>query len=669
MFHDHQLSRDSYSRKMNTLVGLKSNPYIELISWLMDRTCTPFTLKLPTIHSNSPLFCFKSGNIEINEPLLILEYLDNFDEKSNRLLGGYDAKIDNLESDTQPNHLHYEYIIKEFGSAVAHYCYQHYLNQDLSDNSNSPTNIARKHLLKRRINKQQREHTTPLEESKALIAKVFEQLSSLLSSRQGFCNGDNFSLTDLCITAICAPLVMPRVYQEDILNRPEPEPDEFLKQLRATTAGQWIKATYDKFRPKPMPVHFKLMNHHPASTSPLNTFAYTKFKLTNKITGTATLKAAFHILRKWKPVFVISKYAVISKDPDVREALTRDTDFTIKEVNAPNMQRLNGPFFLGMDRSERYQQEHSDTRKAVHQSDMEWIANICQKLSDDLIKAAKPHQSIDVVAQYARPFARRFIAEYFGVSGPNEVTMMRWLRALFHDLFLNLSNQKSTQITAEQAYAEMRVYLMDLITQRKKELGENPSAPQEREDFLTRLIKLQLREEITLDDDGIRRNISGLIVGALDTTSKVCTLTLQQLLKHPEALEQARKTEDPDVLRGICFDALRFDTMAPIIRRYCKEATSIAGVTIPKDTSVFIATSSAMLDKDAWPDPHTIKADRDINQYMHFGFAMHQCFGEYVNRVQIPILIKGLIQLNELEQQGPLLYDGPFPDQWVLSFK
>ncbi len=43
-----------------------------------------------------------------------------------------------------------------------------------------------------------------------------------------------------------------------------------------------------------------------------------------------------------------------------------------------------------------------------------------------------------------------------------------------------------------------------------------------------------------LDDDTVRRNLSGLIVGAVETTSKLVTLALQELLRRPAVLQAAR---------------------------------------------------------------------------------------------------------------------------------
>jgi hypothetical protein len=51
---------------------------------------------------------------------------------------------------------------------------------------------------------------------------------------------------------------------------------------------------------------------------------------------------------------------------------------------------------------------------------------------------------------------------------------------------------------------------------------------------------------------------------------------------------------------------------------------------------------------------------------------MHQCFGLYVNRVQIPEVLTALLRLPGLRRaagrQGHVALDGPFPERLVLEF-
>jgi cytochrome P450 len=239
------------------------------------------------------------------------------------------------------------------------------------------------------------------------------------------------------------------------------------------------------------------------------------------------------------------------------------------------------------------------------------------------------------------------------------------MRALFHDLFINLSNDRSIQVTAEASHQELGPYLLDLIAERRKEIKKGQVGT----DFLSRMVRLQVNKKITMDDDGIRRNISGLIVGALDTTSKVSTSIVAELLKHPDWLAQAKAVVDDEVaFRHLCFDVLRFDTMATVMRRHSRNGADIAGVKIPKGCNVFAATGSAMFDETAWPESGHIKTDRSLDRYLHFGDGMHRCFGEYINRIQVPIIVGSVARLPNVRKQSAILFDGPFPDQFVLAF-
>ncbi|KJV06548.1 hypothetical protein VZ94_10440 [Methylocucumis oryzae] len=435
----------------------------------------------------------------------------------------------------------------------------------------------------------------------------------------------------------------------------------FVEELRVTPSGQLALTLYREHRPVPA----SAPAYHPTSTTPQHIIPYYGSRVVATLTSASVQRCVFNWLRKHKPVVVIGKRAIVTRAVDVKQTLARDTEFTIAEINAPNMLRLNGPFFLGMDRSPQYSHEQSTLRRVIKPDEAALIRRVARKHCDDMIQAALPIGRIDVVSQLARPVARRFITDYLGVPGPDEVTMMRWLRALFHDLFLNLSNERSIQVTAEQAFHELGPYLLTLIEQRRELLKQG----QVFDDFLSRLVQGQLTGQNDFDDDAIRRNISGLIVGALDTTSMASTLIIEQMLAKPDVMQRAKQViDDEQKFLHLCFDVFRFNTMAAAMRRYCKQGAVIAGVKIPPDTELFISTASAMFDESAWPDPYTVRDDRPLDDYLHFGDGMHRCFGEYINRIQIPIIVAGVLRLDTLKPCSRLLYDGPFPDQYVLSF-
>jgi len=82
---------------------------------------------------------------------------------------------------------------------------------------------------------------------------------------------------------------------------------------------------------------------------------------------------------------------------------------------------------------------------------------------------------------------------------------------------------------------------------------------------------------------------------------------------------------------------------------------------------VIAATQSAMFDERMVDQPNQFRVDRPEYLNMHFGYGLHTCFGQYVNRVQIPGILKPLLKRPGLRRAGELQYDGPFPSSLPVS--
>ena len=67
------------------------------------------------------------------------------------------------------------------------------------------------------------------------------------------------------------------------------------------------------------------------------------------LTGIGAQRLFFSILRRWAPILIVGRKAIISRHKDVLEVLGRDRDFPISPINGPKMNAIDVPFFLGMD--------------------------------------------------------------------------------------------------------------------------------------------------------------------------------------------------------------------------------------------------------------------------------------------------------------------------------
>jgi cytochrome P450 len=122
---------------------------------------------------------------------------------------------------------------------------------------------------------------------------------------------------------------------------------------------------------------------------------------------------------------------------------------------------------------------------------------------------------------------------------------------------------------------------------------------------------------------------------------------------------------------------LRFNSFSPGLLRQCAQDYKVAAgnwrsSTIKAGSMVFVATQSAMLDGRRLPAPHEFRLDRPAWSYMHYGYGLHTCFGQYINSVQIAGIVKALLKCKNLRRApgraGQMQMEGVFPAHMVLEF-
>ena len=383
-------------------------------------------------------------------------------------------------------------------------------------------------------------------------------------------------------------------------------------------------------------------------------------------------KELFDELREQRPIFLAPGLAIVTRHTDVREVLAQDRVFSVRPYTA-RMERTTGPFLLGMARTPQYDREVSVLRLACPREDLPTITRLVATWAEELLSEATRKGRLDLVSDYARLVPTRLVARYFGVPGPNERALMGWLRPLFHDIFINLGDDPTVRAAATAAAASLREHLDGLIAARHAESDSGA------DDVLSRLVRLQGNPLSRLDDEGIRRNIGGLIVGAVETTSRSFVQAIDQLLDRPEHLAAAQAAAcagDDRLVSASLFEAMRFNPQNPFLYRLCEEPHTLAAgtdrqTTIPAGTLVFAATLSAMFDPAQLKNPGEFRTDRPAEDHLFFGYGLHACFGRYISPVQLLELARPLLRLKGLRraggEEGRIRYDGPFPDALWLD--
>ena len=379
----------------------------------------------------------------------------------------------------------------------------------------------------------------------------------------------------------------------------------------------------------------------------------------------------FAVLRRVKPILIVKNVALVTRFEDVQEVLARDDIFQV--TYGPKMRVITGgqDFFLGMQNSPEYERDVAHMRSVMRRQDIAAIAGFVAKTAEQIM--SQSGGKLELVSQLSRVVPARWIAEYFGIVPPSDRELADWGSTIFQYLFTDPTNDPAVGRAAQDAASKARQWLDDCIAQRK-------SSGEQKDDVLGRCLALQSIGAPGMDDLGIRNNLIGLITGAIPTTSKCCAQALDQLLARPEVLAQAHAAAaagNSALFAAYVFEALRFNPNNPGVFRLAAEEYTVAkgtlrATTIPKGTSVLPATQSAMFDDQKVDSPNEFRVDRPAWVYMHWGYALHTCSGQYINQVQIPAILQPLVARKNLRraagEAGKLQFTGPFPSTLNVMF-
>ena len=365
--------------------------------------------------------------------------------------------------------------------------------------------------------------------------------------------------------------------------------------------------------------------------------------------------AAFIVHRLGIPLLKVRGTVLVFSWRLVSEVLARDNDFRVAPINGEKMRRVAGDFFLGMDRQ----------LAAYHQRDcgLRALTAACSGIDAAIAAEAERRiavagRTVDVIGGYARPVACATARRIFGIRAPSDAELMQATRAVFHETFLNPKDRDRAVVELGRVQgARLRRWILDEIEARR-------TAPVGGADFLDMLMA---RGDI---DDAERATIlAGYLVGAIDTTTTAFGYIAREIVGDPMLLRKVQRDIDrPERLLGWCLEVLRRRPQAPFLIRRTTAAVELAGHALPPDTLVLAITSAAHFDPNAYPAPDRMDPERPRENYFHFGAGPHHCSGRDVNARQLPILLRAFLA-REPRSVGRLDYDGPFPDQLIVTFR
>jgi cytochrome P450 len=423
------------------------------------------------------------------------------------------------------------------------------------------------------------------------------------------------------------------------------------------------------------------------------------------------LRTVAGVGRRWMPVLPLGRHKLVFRAEDVHEVLERNDDFLLSPINERKLR--SGDFIISLDPGGQYLEEKALIRAAFPADRSDQLFHIATNAAETFLKGVPAAGKLDLVPIVERVTVE-IVSKFWGldpkharsrvVRVPRDTadigaeTMRLWLRKL---AALIASRDPAPFGVMEVGHACGAEYVRFVKEACETRAAARPAI--EPNDVLGRIVWHSPRTEQAW------RTVAGLIVTGTTVVTKAFTHAFEQLVGNPAALERAvdaARAGNRDALERLMMEALRFNTVFPMLARYCPRNTTLARGTpreieIPADSMVAVSPTAAMFDPLAVEEPDEFREyrgqnfnrdwtsgaggyeiggnyrpvrDRDYSAsnwrgiYMHFGSGAHWCpademslavisaiCGVVLRRLRRPRIAAWLPEL----LYRPLRYDGP----------
>ena len=217
--------------------------------------------------------------------------------------------------------------------------------------------------------------------------------------------------------------------------------------------------------------------------------------------------------------------------------------------------------------------------------------------------------SVDLVANYARPFPLSVICELLGIPNDRYDDFHRWFRPIsdfrgFMDFFRLIFGIQN-----------MNRYLANQFKLAKA----NPT-----EGLISELVAAEGEDRLT--DDELMAMVMLLFIAGHETTVHLISNCILTLAQHPNVLEELRN--DWTLCDGMIDEVLRYNSPIQIAKpRFVAKDTVFCGQQIKQREMIIPLIASANYDPARFERPEEFNIRRERNYHLSFGSGPHTCLG------------------------------------------
>jgi cytochrome P450 len=260
-----------------------------------------------------------------------------------------------------------------------------------------------------------------------------------------------------------------------------------------------------------------------------------------------------------------------------------------------------------------------------------------QALADELVDGFAARGSVELVGEFAEPYAARIICLLLGLPEDHWRQVAHWADDLGASFSIDVGNQVPR---IEAALTGLYGYVEEVVEDRRA---------RPRDDLVSTLLRAQ-------EADGLSRHELGvalvfLAFAGMETTRNQLGLAVQTLLAHPD--QWRLLGERPELGGNAVEEVMRVNPTVTWVTREALEDVDFQGLRIPKGGIVQMLSHAAGTDPAAMPDPSF-----DITQvrppHHGFGAGVHHCLGHFVARTDMAVALPLLARrMPDARPDGP----------------
>ncbi|MDX2235335.1 MAG: cytochrome P450 [Hyphomonadaceae bacterium] len=249
-----------------------------------------------------------------------------------------------------------------------------------------------------------------------------------------------------------------------------------------------------------------------------------------------------------------------------------------------------------------------------------------QGIADTLIDSFIAKGEADLVGELTRPLLAMTMLPVLGIPTQH-------LRMLSDKLLWMVHNRTLDHEGWLQRYGEMGAFLTAMAAERR--------AMPRQDDLLQCLIDEEF-DGARLTDEQCYQVLMLTLFGALDSTSSAMSGALYHLALHPA--DKGRLVSGEVAWADAIEEFLRFTSPIQALRRTVVQPTEVDRCPLAEGDVVLALNGAANRDPQKFPDPDTVRIERDAREHLSFGSGAHVCIGRHFARVMLDVCLRTVLQ-------------------------